>query len=252
MTKLLISMGSFLLVTVACTAGGGTTPTPVIDADVRGVLAGSVTIGPLCPIEPCPGSSGEVYSSRELVLQQPGGVLLQVPLRSDGTFEGIVPIGTYAIHLDRCEYLGCQGTFPVSVEIRDGETSTLNIDIDTGIRSPVGASEAYRLSEDLRAAGASVDVGGPIGQSFFGVPGQLLTVNGIVVQVYEYPGLEDAERDAAQVSPDGHTVGLTSILWVATPHFYTLGSLIVLYVGDDADLPPLLEEVLGPQFAGGG
>ena len=237
------------MVTAACTTAEGTSPTPVIDKDMRGVLTGRVTIGPLCPIEPCGDSSGYIYSGRELVLQQPGGVLLQVPLRSDGTFEGVVPMGTYAIHLDRCEYLGCQGAVPVSVEIRDGETSTLNIDIDTGIRSPVGVSEAYQLSEDLSATGASVEVGGLIGQSFFSVPGQLLTVNGIEVQVYEYPGLEEVERDAAQVSPDGRTVGQTSIMWVATPHFYTLGNLIVLYVGDDAALPMLLEEALGPPFA---
>ena len=148
MAKLLTSLVSLLLVTAACTAGEGTPPTPVIDEDVRGVLAGSVTIGPLCPIEPCGGSSGDIYSSRELVLQRPGGVLLNVSLRPDGTFEGVAPIGTYAIHLDRCEYLGCQSVFPVTVEIRDGETSTLNIDIDTGIRSAVEASEAYRLSEE--------------------------------------------------------------------------------------------------------
>ena len=143
--KLLLPViGLALALDAACTAGEGTTPTPVIDEDVRGVLVGSVTIGPLCPIEPCGGSSGDIYSSRELVLQQPGGVRLQVPLRPDGTFEGIVPIGTYQIHLDRCEYLGCQGVFPLSVEIRDGATSTLNIDIDTGIRSAVGASEAFK------------------------------------------------------------------------------------------------------------
>ena len=252
MAKLLIALVSLLLVTAACSAGEDTTPTPVIDEEVRGVLAGSVTIGPLCPIEPCGESSGDIYSSRELVLQQPGGVLLNVSLRPDGTFEGVVPIGTYEIHLDRCEYLGCRGVFPLSVEIRDGETSTLNIDIDTGIRSAIGGSEAYRLSEDLRAAGASVEVGGPIGQSFFSKPGQLLTVNGIEIQVYEYPGPEEARRDASQVSPDGGTVGLTSILWVATPHFYLEGALMVLYLGDDAPVQTLLEGVLGPQFAGGG
>ena len=252
MAKLLISLVGLLLVTAACTAGEDTTPTPVIDEDVRGVLAGSVTIGPLCPIEPCGESPGDVYSSRELVLQRPGGVLLNVLLRPDGTFEGVVPIGTYEIHLDRCEYLGCQSVFPLSVEIRDGETSTLNIDIDTGIRSVVGASEAYRLSEELRAAGASVDVGGPIGQSFFSTPGQLLTVNGIEIQVYVYPGPEEASRDASQVSPDGGTVGLTSIMWVATPHSYLEGALMVLYLGDDAPVQTLLEGVLGLQFAGGG
>ena len=108
-----------------------------------------------------------------------------------------------------CEYLGCQTAFPVSADIVDGETATLNIDIDTGIRSPVGQSEAYELYQDLRATGASVEVGGPIGQVFFSVPGQALTIDGSNVQVFEYSGPEEAQDDAAQVAPDGSSVGPT-------------------------------------------
>ena len=244
-------IGLTLALAAACTSEGDP-PTPTVDADVSGVLAGQVIIGPLCPIEPCGDSYGDIYSGRELVLQQPGGVLLQIPLQSDGTFEAAIPTGTYSANLDRCEYLGCPRTFPVSVEIRDGETSTLDIDIDTGVRSPVGASEAHQLSENLRAAGVSVEAGGPISQVFFSVPGQVLTIDGTDVQVYEYPRPEDADLDAAQVSLDGRTVGSTSIMWATTPHFYMQETLIVLYVGDDAALQMLLEETLGPQFAGGG
>ena len=40
-------------------------------------------------------------------------------------------------------------------------------------------------------------------------------------------------------------------MWSATPHFYTLGSLIVLYVGNDAAVSLLLEEALGLPFAEG-
>jgi hypothetical protein len=39
--------------------------------------------------------------------------------------------------------------------------------------------------------------------------------------------------------------------WIATPHFYSGGQLIVLYVGDQSSTMNLLEEVLGSQFAGG-
>ena len=39
--------------------------------------------------------------------------------------------------------------------------------------------------------------------------------------------------------------------WVASPHFYAKGSLIVLYVGDGRELQILLEGVVGNQFAGG-
>jgi len=53
-----------------------------------------------------------------------------------------------------------------------------------------------------------------------------------------------------QVAPDGRSMGTAMVTWVASPHFYMSGTLIVLYVGDDAALQTLLEEALGPQFAG--
>ena len=54
---------------------------------------------------------------------------------------------------------------------------------------------------------------------------------------HESPAAAQAEADV--VNSTGFTVGTTSISWVAPPHFYLKGSLLVLYVG-----------VNGPQFAG--
>ncbi len=55
---------------------------------------------------------------------------------------------------------------------------------------------------------------------------------------------------ADTVSADGSSIGTTMMTWVATPHFYKAGKLIGLYVGDDSNVLGILEEVLGPQFAG--
>jgi len=38
--------------------------------------------------------------------------------------------------------------------------------------------------------------------------------------------------------------------WVAPPHFYKAGRIIVLYVGENAAVTEALDTVLGPQFAG--
>lgn len=249
---LILLMGLTLALAVACTSGEGTSPTPDVEQGVKGVLEGAVTIGPLCPVEPCGDSSVDPYSGKELVLQQPGGVRIQVPIQSDGIFRAVITAGSYTVNMSPCEYLGCQTTFPITVDIVDGETATLNIDIDTGIRSPVGQSEAFDLHQALRATGASVEAGGAIGQVFFSVPGQVLTIDGTDVQVFEYPTPEEAQDDADQVAPDGSSVGPTMIMWVATPHFYRMGTVIVLYVGDDADVSLLLEEALGAPFAEGG
>ena len=112
------------------------------------------------------------------------------------------------------------------------------------------------LIDNLRAAGATVEPAGEIIQDFFSVRGQAIKVNGEDVQVFEYTDTAAAEAEAALVSADGYSVGPTSegvvymASWVATPHFYKTGKLIVLYVGDNTAVINVLEDVLGSQFAG--
>lgn len=116
--------------------------------------------------------------------------------------------------------------------------------------SPVVVEDQASLIEALRAADATVEPGEPIEQVFFTVKGQILKVNGEDVQVFEYESPEAMEADAAQVSPDGGSIGTSMVSWVARPHFYKAGRILALYVGDNPALIELLAGVLGPQFAG--
>jgi hypothetical protein len=113
---------------------------------------------------------------------------------------------------------------------------------------PVTDTES--LIANLRATGATVEPAGEISQAFFSVTGQVITVNSGDVQVFEYEDAAARDAEAALVSPDGSSVGTTMITWVATPHFYKAGNLIVLYVGGDQAVINPLGAVLGPQFAG--
>lgn len=106
------------------------------------------------------------------------------------------------------------------------------------------------LMNALQEAGAQVELGDPIEQIFFSVPGRILKVDEADVQVFEYESPEAMETDAAQVAPDGGSVGTSMVTWMATPHFFKSGRMIVLYVGDDAAVLDLLERALGEQFAG--
>ncbi len=106
------------------------------------------------------------------------------------------------------------------------------------------------LIDALRAAGANVEPGEAVEQVFFSVSGQILKVNGADVQIFEYESAAAMETDAAQVAPDGGSIGTSMVTWIATPHFYKSGRLIVLYVGDDTVVLDLLKSVLGGQFAG--
>jgi len=107
------------------------------------------------------------------------------------------------------------------------------------------------LVTTLQASGATVETGEPVTQAFFSPQGSILKVNAADVQVFEYESVEAMETEASQVAPDGGSIGTSMVTWMDTPHFYKAGRLIVLYVGSDAALLSLLENALGPQFAGG-
>ena len=115
-------------------------------------------------------------------------------------------------------------------------------------------STAFDLSaliQRLRDQGATVESIRSIAQPFFSVAGQVLRVNGEEVQAFEYATETDARAEAASVSPNGFTIGTTMVSWVATPHFYLMGSVIAIYVGDNQAVLGPLQAVMGAQFAGG-
>jgi len=102
----------------------------------------------------------------------------------------------------------------------------------------------------LHASGATIESGDSVTQDFFTPEGNILTVNGQDVQVFEYESAADMEAEASQVAPDGGSVGTSMVSWMAPPHFYKAGRIIVLYVGNDSTVLGLLEKVMGHQFAG--
>ena len=106
------------------------------------------------------------------------------------------------------------------------------------------------LVDHLRAAGATVVPTGAVTQPFLSVSGQVITVNGEQIQIYEYANEDDANAEAARISADGGAVGNTMVDWIAPPHFYKKGQIIVLYVGTSTTVINILETTLGTQFAG--
>ena len=106
------------------------------------------------------------------------------------------------------------------------------------------------LVDNLRAAGAAVDAAGTVSQPFFAPQGQVVTVNGEDIQAFEFPSVEEADAAADTVSPDGSAIGTSMVFWVAPPHFYKAGRLIVIYIGSDGDVIAALQAAMGSQFAG--
>ncbi len=97
---------------------------------------------------------------------------------------------------------------------------------------------------------ATVVPSGKVTQPFFSVTGQAITGNGQQVQVYEYTDEDSASADAARISRDGSRVGNTIVDWIVPPHFDKKGQTIVLYLGSNTSIMPVLATALGPQFAG--
>jgi hypothetical protein len=107
------------------------------------------------------------------------------------------------------------------------------------------------LVDALGKEGVEAEPAGEVEQPFFGVAGQVIEIDGGSVQVFEYEDEAAREVESARISPDGSSVGGTSISWVDRPTFWAEGRLIVLYVGADEAIVDLLTRVLGAPIAQG-
>jgi hypothetical protein len=112
----------------------------------------------------------------------------------------------------------------------------------------------------LRANGASVTPQSSTSTAgFFSVGARDITVNGAALSVFEYALPLAADADARGVSMDGTTITsgfgpwhrAAAIDWLAPPHYFKDGRVIVVYIGDNAEVIAALTRVMGPQFAGG-
>jgi hypothetical protein len=112
--------------TAAPGSGGGT-----------GTLTGNVTIGPLCPVEPCtvtPDRLTAAFAARTIVVSIPGGAVIAEAVPDPYTgYSFILKPGTYVVDI-RYQGIDWSPELPTTVTIRAGETIRLDISIDTGIR----------------------------------------------------------------------------------------------------------------------
>ncbi len=116
--------------------GGGNSALPATDS---GVLSGTVTIGPICPVDvlggvPCK-TNPAVYTSRGITITDMNTNIIAKKVNFDvnGKFNVILPVGNYKIEetpsgMDRVS------DFPKIVTITANSNTILNFSIDTGIR----------------------------------------------------------------------------------------------------------------------
>ena len=132
MKRFLLLMPLLLALALVSAACGG--------ADQEtGVLEGHVTIGPLTPVVqegvPEPTVAPDVYAARQVVVYAADGrrELARVQIDSHGDYRVALPVGSYLVDVNHVSIGGGIG-LPQQVEIVEGETIRLDIEIDTGIR----------------------------------------------------------------------------------------------------------------------
>jgi hypothetical protein len=107
----------------------------------EGILEGKISIGPICPVETDPPDPGclptaETYKAYPVSVWTQDGkskiTLLKPSL--DGSYKTDLEPGKYLIILETGGNNIGSSNLPIEVTIMSGEITTLNIDIDTGIR----------------------------------------------------------------------------------------------------------------------
>jgi hypothetical protein len=109
-------------------------PTPIT---LKGFLSGKITIGPFCPVEPCGLTNAQIlafFATHRIQVYDSlrTSVITQFHGDINGDYQIELPVGTYIIDT---LHTGIGSTnLPQNVNINAGATTTLNINIDTGIR----------------------------------------------------------------------------------------------------------------------
>jgi hypothetical protein len=121
------------VLTVSCQSGTQETAT----------LKGMLTIGPLTPVERpgvTPTAPPEVFASRKVMVYDDSGkklvrevAITQVGQTATGSYAVELAPGTYTIDINHLGIDRAAG-LPKEITLAAGQTVTLDIDIDTGIR----------------------------------------------------------------------------------------------------------------------
>jgi hypothetical protein len=132
--KIWVLLSLWSLILIAC---GSEVVTPD-----TGALEIKITVGPLCPVEPCNKTKDElkqIYETYSVVLsnEQTKNVVSTQKVSSVETYGEVkmenLPVGEYELTIKPSNLFTSQN-FPQKVGIEKDKTTSLQIDIDTGIR----------------------------------------------------------------------------------------------------------------------
>ncbi len=103
-----------------------------------GMVYGEVTIGPLCPVEPCQISEEQIedaYAARKIIIYEEDSTTIAQTLSigDDHYYKAYLLPGKYVVDIDHSG-MDHSSDVPKAIKIEANEMMRLDIDIDTGIR----------------------------------------------------------------------------------------------------------------------
>jgi hypothetical protein len=99
-----------------------------------GILEGTVTIGPLCPTEPCNPSEeqlAQLYDTVYVEIYKELELFQRIGVDNKGFYKAELPPGIYLVNVPDVGMLNME---PEEVNIAAGKKKILDFEIDTGIR----------------------------------------------------------------------------------------------------------------------
>ncbi len=131
----LIALAAYLFVLGVALAACGVTTGP--GTSVTGTIAGDVVAGPTCPVEqvenPCPPKA--VTDRQVNIDTTSGATTASTTTDANGRFSIAVPPGSYVVHVKIVQgQVGMRQITSGDVTVTANQTSTMHIELDTGIR----------------------------------------------------------------------------------------------------------------------
>lgn len=106
-----------------------------------GYLKGTISIGPLCPVERIPpdpacSPTAETYKAYQVDVYSSDGVnkIAELDPSLDGSYIMELPAGNYKLNLEKGKVSIGGSNLPQQITIENNDTIMINIEIDTGIR----------------------------------------------------------------------------------------------------------------------
>lgn len=109
------------------------------DISKKGILKGTITIGPLCPVERFPPEpkchpTEETYKAWQTAIWTPNkkSKISEITPDANGNYTLELPAGNYIVDFEKQHLF--RGNLPANITIKQNKTTIFNIYIDTGIR----------------------------------------------------------------------------------------------------------------------